>query len=90
MSIVKSDKMMSPVEYLKLVFSDIEYGKDVHKDDIMTADALRAYLDNNGKSELWDYPLSEIDELLEHGTPVVLVYFDLNMGEVRWFELPEE
>ena len=47
-------------------------------------------------SPLWDYPLSEIDHIVENNINVVLVeivYFDEDdvfQREFRWFEVPEE
>lgn len=47
-------------------------------------------------SPLWDYPLSEIEHIVENNINVVLVeivYFDENdafQREYRWFEVPEE
>lgn len=62
-------------------------------------DELRMLMDNAGYEELWDYPLNEIDEVLEHGSKVVLVdtsYVDKVNGEYqtvreyRWVEIGEE
>lgn len=45
---------------------------------------------------LWDYPLSEIEHIVENDINVVLVeivYFDEDdvfQREYRWFEIPEE
>ena len=47
-------------------------------------------------SPLWDYPLSEIEHIVENNINVVLVeivYFDEDdvfQREYRWFEVPEE
>lgn len=47
-------------------------------------------------SPLWDYPLSEIEHIVENNIDVVLVeivYFDEDdvfQREYRWFEVPEE
>ena len=59
-------------------------------------DELRDILDENGFSNLWDYPLDEIDEAIESGMPVVLVETSyLNddyeiVPEYRWFQVPED
>lgn len=44
---------------------------------------------------VWDYPLDEIDEIVEQGVDVALVeccYFDDNgvlQKELRWFQIPD-
>jgi hypothetical protein len=45
--------------------------------------------------ELWDYPLTEIDHIVENNLNVVLVncsYYegDKYIDEYRWFEVPED
>jgi hypothetical protein len=45
--------------------------------------------------ELWDYPLTEIDHIVENNLNVVLVdcsYYegDNYINEYRWFEVPED
>lgn len=59
----------------------------------MEQDALRRFLDSNGFSNLWDYPLDEIDEICGNSINAVLVdtSYKLNetvIQEVRWFEIP--
>ena len=56
---------------------------------------LRDLLDNNGYDNLWDYPLSEINIIVENKLDVVLVdcsYID-DSGNLtpnyRWVEIPE-
>lgn len=61
---------------------------------------IHALLTQNGvedeDSPLWDYPLSEIEHIVENHINVVLVevvYFDEDdvfQREFRWFEVPEE
>lgn len=52
-------------------------------------------LENDTTDTLWDYPLEEIDEVIEANTDVVLVEvcrFDENntlVKEYRWFEIPD-
>lgn len=54
-------------------------------------------MEKTGNDCLWDFPIDEIEEILENDTPVVLVdvygtTIDNNtMHHVhRWFELPDE
>ena len=82
LNVVVSDKIYTPSEYGK------EIGVKGISDNI-SFEELRALMDSDDNlSTFWDFPLSEIDELLENGEPVVLVRF--SDGEVRWFELPTE
>ena len=78
MTPVQSNIIISPSEYLKLM------GIENKKADKMNSADFRIYMDNNNLSDYWDYPLSEIDEIMEHENPVVLVKF--STGEVRWCE----
>lgn len=57
-------------------------------------DELRNILDDMGYDDVWDRPLSEIDEVIESGKPVVLVDCSyVKDGEIineyRWFETIE-
>jgi hypothetical protein len=55
---------------------------------------IRQILDQKGFGNLWDYPLSEIDHLVENDLDVVLVdasYVDESgrlIKDVRWVEMP--
>ena len=56
---------------------------------------LRKILDVNNFEDLWDYPLDEIDHIVENDLNVVLVdtsYVDDNTHEIiseyRWCEIP--
>ena len=58
---------------------------------------LRDLLDDCGYDDLWDYPLNEIDHIVENNLDVVLVdctYIDddtfQQVAEYRWVEIPEE
>jgi NAD(P)H-dependent FMN reductase len=62
------------------------------------AEAQKVFEQNGIETEetpLWDYPLNEIDHIVENNLNVVLVeigYFDENdylQKEFRWFEVPE-
>lgn len=56
---------------------------------------IREILDENGYDHLWDYPLDEIDHIVENNLKVVLVdccEWDENgnmIHEPRWFEVEE-
>ena len=60
-----------------------------------TENELRDILDERGE-DLWDYPLSEIDHIVQNELRVVLVdttYVNDNgelIPEYRWFEVPEK
>lgn len=56
---------------------------------------------NEGFDNLWDYPLCEIDQIIENGLSVILVELtgedtvgDVGTGKwttvLRWFEVPED
>lgn len=54
-------------------------------------------LEENGYGNLWDYPIDEIDHIVEQSIPVVLVdclvyldYKDQYEHEYRWWEIPED
>jgi hypothetical protein len=53
------------------------------------------HLEKYGFDNLWDYPLMEIDHIIENNLNVVLVdcsHYEGNVyvNEYRWFEVPEE
>ena len=81
---------VTPDEYVKLVLPEQEFSPAV-VNKMMSADELRELLDDNGLSNLWDYPLDEIDHIVENDLNVVLVVFDtgcVTKREWRWFEFP--
>ena len=61
---------------------------------------VRDILDKAGYDNLWDYPLDEIDHIVENNLSVVLVdttYIANNddgdviqVPEYRWFQVPED
>ena len=85
---VKSNQIFSVQEYCDKVlgFCPIVNGEQ---------DELRKILDKEGHSDLWDYPLEEIDHIVENNLNVVLVdcsYVDekcQTVHEYRWFEVPD-
>jgi hypothetical protein len=86
---VKSEKIYSIQSFCDefLGFCPITYGDKGE---------LRDLLDDNGYDNLWDYPLSEIDHIVENNLDVVLVdctYIDDDIKQVpdyRWVEIPTE
>ena len=90
---VCSNRTLSPQEYVEditgkcFVFSSGTIGGLI--------DEIQNRLESEGYSDLWDYPLEEIDEVVENGLSVVLVEL---VGEdvdgswatiLRWFEMPK-
>ena len=90
---VKSDKLYSPENYLEAVTG--KYFIVRGDDDIAEIEAI---LDRHGyRDELWNYPLSEINHIVENDIGVVLVdcmvYNEDKKEfehEYRWFEVPED
>ena len=87
---VKSEKIYSPQSYLEAVL-----GKCFIINGDNDIDEIQAFLDDYERS-FWNYPLSEIDHIVENELNVVLVdcmvYNDKKKEyehEYRWFEVPE-
>jgi hypothetical protein len=88
---VKSEKIYSPQQYLEAVTN--KYYIAMGDDDIrFIEDRLKL-----NELELWNYPLSEIDHILENKLNVVIVdcmCWDTEAHEFkhryRWFEVPED
>lgn len=49
-----------------------------------TLEGLRNWLDGNGRSDLWDYPINEINHINEMGYTVVIVSDD---KDERYFQI---
>ena len=90
---VKSNKIHSPQSYLEAVT-----GKCYIIRGCNDVETIQAVLVQNGYTDtLWDYPLSEIDHIVENNLNVVLVdcmvvdpETDEFEHEYRWFEVPED
>ena len=54
----------------------------------ITIDKLYGYMEQAGLTDLWDYPIDEIDHITENSGTVVLVTD--STGAARWFEVPED
>lgn len=88
---VKSEKIYSPQNYLMAVTGDCYVIRGVN--DI---ESIEVILDDYSL-ELWNYPLSEIDHIVESDLNVVLVdcmVVNKKTDEFehiyRWFEVPED
>ena len=88
---IKSQHIYSPQAYLEAVTGKYYF---INGEDAV--DFIQEVLVQNGYTdELWDYPLTEIEHIVENNLNVVLVncsYYDGDMyiNEYRWFEVPED
>ena len=87
---VKSEQIYSPQNYVCAI-TGIYY---FFKNKTNPAEEIQDLLLMN-ECELWDYPLTEIDHIVENNLDVVLVncsYYDGDewVPEYRWFEVPED
>jgi hypothetical protein len=87
---VKSNGIYAPQNYVGAV-TGIYY---CFKHNEHPADEIQYLLAMN-EYELWDYPLTEIDHIVENNLNVVLVDCshyedDVYVSEYRWFEVPED
>ena len=92
---VKSKKIYSPQSFVGAITG--KYYIHKHDDTVKEIhDLLRLNGYETSSNPLWDYPLDEIDHIVENGIPVVLV--DVSgfnedeewIQEYRWFEVPED
>jgi hypothetical protein len=88
---VKSEQIYSPQSYLAAIT-----GKCYFMGNEYPVDFIQEILVSEGHTDdLWDYPLTEIDHIVENNLNVVLVncchyYGDEFFAEYRWFEVPED
>lgn len=87
---VKSNKIYSPENYVCAITGTYYFFK--HKTHPI--EEIQCLLKNNGYA-LWDYPLTEIDHIVENNLNVVLVDCshyerEVYVNEYRWFEVPED
>ena len=86
---VKSEQIYSPQSYVGAVTGNYYF----FKHNMTPLEEIRFLLDP--ELELWDYPLTEIDHIVENNLDVVLVDVshynekDEFITEFRWFEVPE-
>lgn len=92
---IKSKEIYSPQNFIRamtgechIFMHDSNITEEIHK-------ALRKNGLENEENPLWDYPMDEIEPIVEHCLNVVLVdvsYWEGNdfIREYRWFEVPED
>lgn len=92
---VLSKKLWTPQTFLEVI-TDKCYIINGDNDAEFIHDVLRGEgFEDDDCCTVWDYPLDEIDEIVENDVDVVLVeccYFDDNdklQHEYRWFEVPD-
>ena len=90
---VKSERLYSPQEYLDAVLGECYLFDSYADDDIKEIEEI---LKKEDKA-LWNYPLTEIDHIVENGIDVVLVdcmvWSTTECGfnhTLRWFEVPSD
>ena len=86
---VISNKLWMPQEYLGKITDNY-----VTPQGRTIIEGIQKQLEKYGYDNLWDYPLSEIDHILENELTVVLVdcsYYEQGeyISQCRWFEVPE-
>ena len=88
---VKSNKIYSPQKYLELI-TEMSFFNNTSNDVQFIEETLEFY-----GFELWSYPLTEIDHIVENNIDVVLVeclIWDKENDRYdkiyRWFEVPED
>ena len=92
---VVTNKLYSPQEFVEVLT-----GKYYIFNGTNDIDDIHIFLYENGietaEQQLWDYPLNEIDHIVENDLPVVLVSVLVEdddgelKQELRWFEIPAE
>ena len=87
---VKSNQIYAPQNYVGAITGSYFISK--YDGSI---DCIRKHLNRYGFRFLWDYPLTEIDHIVENNLNVVLVDCshyedDMYVEEYRWFEVPED
>lgn len=91
MKTIKSNKTFTPKEYFLMLAE--YFKKDIPAEvwnncGSITVDKLYGYMEQAGLTDLWDYPIDEIDHITENSGTVVLVTD--STGAARWFEVPED
>lgn len=90
---VLSNDIYSPQNYIETITSNYY----VFRNDMTILEGIENLLRLNGYLNIWNYPLTEIDHIVENNLNVVLVDvsdYDIKSGDwvadFRWFEVPEE
>ena len=94
MSVVKSKKIYNFQTYLSIL-TGICYFRKGGTNDL---ELIHDVLETEGLSgDYWDYPLDEIEHIIENDIPVVLVEclswdYEKNcqVSELRWFQVPAD
>ena len=89
---VKASCIYSPQNFVEAITGNCY----IFNDDMTIALQISLLLKQNGFDELWDYPLAEIDHIVENKLNVVLV--DVSgfnedgvwTPEYRWFQVPDD
>lgn len=91
-TLIRSDKCYTPFEYLTEFFPETVKGTDkpvcCTNEDIESG--LRTFLDESNDTVMqncWDYPLTEIEHIIENELKVVLVEDGKN--NFRFFQIPQ-
>ena len=86
------DKIISAETYIEFIT-----GKHYNLKRPDQFEEIAEIMKETGNYDLWDFPINEIEEILENDTPAVIVDIygttidDNTMHHVqRWFELPKE
>lgn len=93
MSVIKSNKMYNFQSYLSILTGMCYFRKGTND-----LEMIHDVLESEGLSgDYWDYPLDEIEHIIENEIPVVLVEClswdyekDCQVSELRWFQVPED
>ena len=91
MKTIKSNKTFTPKEYFLMLAEYFQ--KDIPAEvwnncGSITINKLYGYMEQAGLTDLWDYPIDEIDHITENSGTVVLVTD--STGAAQWFEVPED
>lgn len=90
---VLSKEIYSPQSYIEAVTGNYY----IFRNDTTVYKEIQTILSLNGFENLWNYPLTEIEHIVENKINVVLVDisdYDVKSGnwitEYRWFEVPKD
>ena len=92
---VLSKKVFTPQTFLEVITGECYVISGVNDAECIHAVLIEYGYEDDDCCTVWDYPLDEIDEIVENECVVVLVeccYIDENdvsQKEYRWFEVPD-
>lgn len=94
MSMIKSEHIFKPEEYLKLVTGESLF---LPISDDNEVDTVEKVLEKKGYGHLWSYAFTEIEYIVENELPVVLVACQIYNNTtkeydtvLRWFDVEED